>query len=254
MLAAMNRLYAPSALALALTLTCATASVTHAQDQGEDSEARALFEAGRVAFDEGRFENALEYFERSYELSRRPQLLYNIGSAADRLRRDEDALEAFEAFLEAVPTSPNRAHVEGRIRVLRSALGEEEQEAPAEATAATSSSPSTSGGGGGGGGIDPAPWIVVGISGAVLITGVVLLGVSAADIAAVENVEEGGSWSSIQDAHDRAPILSGLGWAFAAVGLAGAAVGLGWGIASGSDGESVQARIVPGGLELRGTF
>jgi len=249
MLAPMNRLHVQAGLALAVTLSCASGSVVHAQDQGEDSEARALFEAGRVAFDEGRFENALEYFQRSYELSRRPQLLYNIGSAADRLRRDREALEAFEAFLEAVPSSPNRAHVEGRIRVLRQAQ-DQDGDAPAEAT---TTSPSTSSDGDGGG-ADPAPWIVLGISAAVLVTGVVLLGVSAADIAAVEGVEDGGSWSSIQGAYDRAPILSGLGWAFAGLGLAGVAVGLGWGIASGSGGESVEARVVPGGLELRGTF
>lgn len=237
----------PLSIALALASAMLIASTAGAQDQGQDNEARALFEAGRVAFDEGRFENALEYFERAYALSRRPQLLYNIGSAADRLRRDREALQHFEAFLQAVPNSPNRAHVEGRIRVLRQALGEEVEQP--ESTRTDPPPPMTSGGGG-----DPAPWIVVGVSSALVVTGVVLIALSAADIAAVENVEDGGSWGSIQDAYDRAPILSGLGWAFAAVGLAGAAVGIGWGIASGSDGESIEARVVPGGLELRGTF
>jgi len=91
-----------------------------AQERGaEDDQARALYEAGRIAFDAGRFDQALEHFEQSYELSERPALLYNIGTTADRLRRNEDALEAFEAYLEAMPEASNRASVEARISVLR---------------------------------------------------------------------------------------------------------------------------------------
>src|SRR5690606_23764287 len=106
-----------------------------------DEEARALYQAGRIAFDQGRFESALDYFQRSYELSGRPALLFNIGSAADRLRKDEVALDAFERYLEAVPDSPDRASVESRIEVHPAAIraGErapepepQEQPAPAE--------------------------------------------------------------------------------------------------------------------------
>ena len=71
-----------------------------------------------MAFEDGRFADALGYFERSYELSRRPALLYNIGTAADRIRQNERALEAFEAYLEAVPDAPDRRSVEARIEVL----------------------------------------------------------------------------------------------------------------------------------------
>ncbi|MCX7807199.1 MAG: tetratricopeptide repeat protein, partial [Deltaproteobacteria bacterium] len=77
-------------------------------DEAKDQEARALFQAGQVAFEDGRFEDALQYFRRSYELSGRPALLYNIGLAADRLRRDEEALSAFERYLAEVPDARNR--------------------------------------------------------------------------------------------------------------------------------------------------
>ena len=87
-----------------------------------DEEARALYQAGRVAFDDGRFEDALGYFERAHELSGRPQLLYNIASAADRLRQNAVALEHFEAYLEALPDADNRRSVEARIALLRDAL------------------------------------------------------------------------------------------------------------------------------------
>lgn len=84
-----------------------------------DEEARTIFEAGRLAYAGGRFDNALEYFERAYALSQRSVLLFNIGAAADRLRRDDRALEAFEAYLEAMPEAPNAAQVRSRIRVIR---------------------------------------------------------------------------------------------------------------------------------------
>lgn len=103
-------------------LTLATSVTASAQSDASDEEARALYQAGRVAFDDGRFDDALEYFERSHELSGRPQLLYNIGSAADRLRRNAMALEHFEAYLEALPDAENRRSVEARIRLLRDAL------------------------------------------------------------------------------------------------------------------------------------
>lgn len=55
------------------------------------SEARALFMAGRVAFEEGRYEAALKHFEASYEQSKRPASLYNIARCHNRMRRDEEA-------------------------------------------------------------------------------------------------------------------------------------------------------------------
>ncbi|MBN8613825.1 MAG: hypothetical protein J0L92_24730 [Deltaproteobacteria bacterium] len=86
-----------------------------------DDEARGLFMAARAAYGAGRFEEALELFERSYRTSPRPELLYNIGQVADRLRRDERVIEAFSQYLEQVPDAPNRLEVETRLRVLRAA-------------------------------------------------------------------------------------------------------------------------------------
>jgi len=87
-----------------------------------DTEARLLFEAGSSAFGDGRYETALERFRQAYATSQRPELLYNIGSAADRLRRDEEALEAFSGYLAALPEAANRREVEARIASLREAI------------------------------------------------------------------------------------------------------------------------------------
>jgi tetratricopeptide (TPR) repeat protein len=93
-----------------------------AQDEPDSAteEARALFEAGRTAYDAGRFESALDSFGRAYELSRRPALLFNMGSALERLRRDDEALEHYERYLREVPGAENAQFVRARIHFLRS--------------------------------------------------------------------------------------------------------------------------------------
>jgi len=49
-------------------------------------------------------------------------LLYNVGVSADRLRRDDVALAAFERFLREVPVHPRRREVEARVVVLRASV------------------------------------------------------------------------------------------------------------------------------------
>jgi hypothetical protein len=89
-----------------------------------DKKARDLFEKGRVAWDEGRFREAWEFWHHSYRLSRRPELLYNVGQAADRLRMDREALEAFRLYLEKNPDAEKRKEVENRIRILEREVDE----------------------------------------------------------------------------------------------------------------------------------
>lgn len=84
-----------------------------------DTRARHLFEAGSAAFREGRYREALERFQSAYELSGRSSLLYNVGQAADRLRQDDVALEAFELFLATNPEHPRIQQVRARVEVLR---------------------------------------------------------------------------------------------------------------------------------------
>ncbi len=88
-------------------------------ESSADEEARALSQAGLTAYRSGRYESALTYFEQSYALSQRAALLFNIGSCAERLRRDQRAIEAYEAYLRARPNADNREAVEARIEILR---------------------------------------------------------------------------------------------------------------------------------------
>ena len=87
----------------------------------DDQEARDLFRLGKQAFDEGRYERALKYFKDAYELSGRAALQFNIGTVLDRLRRDREAIEAYQSYLAQTPDAPNRAAVEERVRLLQEA-------------------------------------------------------------------------------------------------------------------------------------
>ncbi len=85
-----------------------------------DEEARLVFQAGTVAFEDARYAEALDRFRTAYELSGRTQLLYNIGVSADRLRRDEEALAAFEQFIAESPSDADGVRdAEARVEVLR---------------------------------------------------------------------------------------------------------------------------------------
>jgi tetratricopeptide (TPR) repeat protein len=96
-------------------------------EERRELEARQYFELGRLAFVDGRFEEALQSFERSFALSQRPLLLFNIGAAHDRLRHEREALQAFERFLELAPDAENRGEVEGRIAFLRRSIARSDE-------------------------------------------------------------------------------------------------------------------------------
>lgn len=88
-----------------------------------DEEARSLYEAGRAAFESGDLERALEHFERSYQLSMRPELLFNMANVQDRLGHDADALRSFESYVDLAPEdAPAVAFANGRIAALTERL------------------------------------------------------------------------------------------------------------------------------------
>ena len=115
--------------ALLLSLVCTTPA--SAQQTPDDAAAREYFERGRSAFEQADYESALVYFRHAYRLSHRRELQYNIGVAADRLQREEEALEAFELYLEENENAAREPEVQERIIALRQSI--EEREATARA-------------------------------------------------------------------------------------------------------------------------
>lgn len=121
-------------VALGTLVTSAQAQTQDAPDERRDREARAHFDAARLAYEDGRFEEAMNSFLRSFELSQRVTLHYNIAAAAERAGNLELAQRHYQLYLEALPDASNRSYTEARLRVIGETLSRQrELEAAAEA-------------------------------------------------------------------------------------------------------------------------
>jgi tetratricopeptide (TPR) repeat protein len=125
------------AIGAALIVASVCCAADSAEAQGEvhpgtstadnDAPAREHFTLGRAAYRGADYEQALMHFRRAYELSHRSQLKYNIGISADRLGKNEEALEAFESYLEENENPPREQEVRERIAFLRLAVEESKE-------------------------------------------------------------------------------------------------------------------------------
>ena len=209
-----------------------------APDESRDQQARALFGAAEEAFAAGRFEDALRYFRESHELSGRPELLYNIGTTADRLQREEDAVEAFEQYLAARPDAENAAQVRARVEALRVEIAAEQ----ASESDDDGTQPVSRGAG-----------IGLLISGAVVAgLGATMLAIAIRNKNDVEGSEFPTMYADVRDDAERVP-------AFSAVGVTGLVLGAGLitgglAVVARGDGEDVEVGLQPTGVVVRGRF
>jgi len=252
-------------LLIVVTFAClaSTSRVEAQRDSTPDAkieEAKKAFAAGTRAYAEGDFENALERFQRAYDLTGSPDLLYNIATVSDRMRLDEEALEAYEGYLEARPDSADREHVAGRIDVLRAAIEArrraemdaeiEARKAALEAAARVKAErPLTQYVGPG-----PGPWITIGIGSATVVAGAVLFGLGQRDQSAVESAPPGSSYSTVQEEAERGPKRTKAGIALLSVGGAAVVGGLIWQLTGGHEEAMPELSIGPTGISLRGRF
>jgi len=244
--------------------------LTPALAGAQDGDSRAVFVEAVEAYEAGRFEEALELFERAYDMTGDAEVLFNVAAVLDRLRRDQEALTVYRAYLERGPAEEDREHVEARIRVLTAAL-EEERASEADADAATERDvdpqPSGSEPGTGetpasalppravDGGPGALPWILTATGAAVAIGGGVLLYLAGQDI---ETVESGTRWDEVEDAHGRVPLLSTAGAIMLGVGGAALLAGLTWAVVGDGSSEeqapAVRVAATPGGILVGGSF
>src|SRR5688572_26618057 len=82
--------------------------VQPALGQDSDELARKHFESGVAYLQESDYENALRAFEKSYELSKRPEILLNIATVNERRNDLKGAITALEKFLATAPESDQR--------------------------------------------------------------------------------------------------------------------------------------------------
>lgn len=119
-------------LCLAPVALAQPATAQPPEADAREEAARDFFARGSEAYDAGEFAVAMRYFREAYELSGRPELLFNMGAAADRLRHDEEALDYYRQFLAAMPESPHRSNVRARIEAIEAARAGPTVEQPVE--------------------------------------------------------------------------------------------------------------------------
>jgi tetratricopeptide (TPR) repeat protein len=149
---------------LLLLLTTLSSGAAHADEK--DDRALDLFEKSEVAYDHGRFREAITLLQQSYAIKKEPVLLYNMGRAYEGLGDLRSAASAYESFLAAQPEAPDRGALESRIRTLRRQIDEREELERSAQRERAKSQPARR--------PSAIPWIVAGLGAAAVGSGAVL--------------------------------------------------------------------------------
>ncbi|HEY6561877.1 MAG TPA: tetratricopeptide repeat protein [Polyangiaceae bacterium] len=112
-----------------------------AQEASPDELARRHFESGVAYLQESDYDNALKAFEKSYALSRRPEILLNVATVHERKGNLKRAVTALQQYLDAAPEGEGRVTVETRIKNLEKRIQEEPAPSPAATPPPRSSPP-----------------------------------------------------------------------------------------------------------------
>ncbi len=116
------------ALGIAASTPSARAQAGPKPDKAANEQrAKDLFAKGDTAYAEGRYEEALAAFQDAYTLSGRPQLLFNVSNALERLGRYADAVDALERYL-ASGKAKDREVVQKRLANLKKRVEEQKKE------------------------------------------------------------------------------------------------------------------------------
>ncbi len=109
------------AIAVALALVAPASAQPSPQDL---DKAKKEFLAGKKAFDAGDFPEAASHFKTSYNLSKKPALLYNVALANESGGQDDIALFYYRKFLtDADPADAQRPDAETRVKALEKKFG-----------------------------------------------------------------------------------------------------------------------------------
>jgi hypothetical protein len=149
-----------------------------------DSEAaHRKYLAGKDDYDEGKYDSAITIFQDAYKKDCTKHELLVIISRAHELNHNlSEAVRALEIYLERNPSSSEAQTHRNKIKNLQDRLAEERKKAaatPAPTATGTAGGPTPSAG-------EPQghtiyPWIVVGVGGAAIVTGAVLVVIGASN-------------------------------------------------------------------------
>lgn len=159
----------------------------------EDVEgAKGAHKAARQFYERGEYARAIQYWRDVFNLDcNAVGTLLNIANAYEKLGDRQNAIFALEAYLERAPDAPDAAKIQTRVKNLKDL---QQSQTPTASASATVSAPPTSSAT-----MRPelpppppvkpfgvAPWITVGVGGAALIAGAILLPVGLGNVSGVQ--------------------------------------------------------------------
>lgn len=168
----------------------------------DQDAAHASFILGKKAYDESDYGKAIDYLKDAYRLDcTKPELLNYVASAYIAKGDKAEAVAALEAYVKRNPKAPDIESVQRKIANLKSQLGSPgatTATAPTTSTTTTATAPTTSAtttatAAPTGTDAPPppetterqhtvVPWIVVGVGGAAVVAGAILLAVGSAKV------------------------------------------------------------------------
>ena len=149
-----------------------------------DEDARLHFELGRRAYARADYETAAAEFERSFALSERAELHYNLFLVYHELGRDEEAVRALRAYLPHEDDPETRAHLEARLTRLEAAMADQTLELGGDVVVAPEEVAEIAQGGGGELGVAGAA--LLGLGGATLLVTAITGGMAMGERSALE--------------------------------------------------------------------
>lgn len=205
----------------------------------ESEQGHALYLAAKVKSDNGKYDAALDDFIAAYGKDcSKPLILIAISKTHELNGDRKEAVRAIELYLQRNPGAEDAATQRNRAAALRAKIAEDDAK---RAKAANSN-----GGLGNGGHSDEkpsegpgaGPWVVVGVGGAVLVTGVVLLATATYPAGCDTSTNKcvvSASTPNAQSVLDQklsdansARTQKGIGGVMTGVGVAGVGAGLAW--------------------------
>lgn len=231
--------------------------------------AHTVFLSGKGFLDESNYDKAISYFKDAYSIDCSVHgILPIIATAYERKGDKAEAIHALEEYLQRVPTAPDHEVIEHRIRNLKDQLAQEKPTATATATAPTATatvvptvppppttttppppttSAPTSTGAPASGGHTATPWVVVGVGGALMITGGVLFGVGSGNIntATQQCPSHTNCASSVANTGNTGRVEEGVGIAVGAVGVGAVVGGLVWHFVEGGSSSPASGMTTP---------
>jgi tetratricopeptide (TPR) repeat protein len=105
-------------LVVAVVVWASAGGVARA-DAAQDARARERYATGKAAYTAANYQRAYDDFREAFQLSHQAELLYNIASALQGLKRPHDAAEALASYLRLRPDDPEKPAIEERMRTLK---------------------------------------------------------------------------------------------------------------------------------------